>query len=114
MNTRPSTAGRPVAACLLLGMTAAVAGPPPIAGTEPSRRPLSAPAIETLHRPDGWHREALAGISEPHPPGLRFLQDQGNWYTPFDRPGMPGRYDLRGWHGRSRAPSVEQEPRAPE
>ena len=27
-----------------------------------------------------------------------FLEDQGNWYTPFNHPGMTGRYDIRGWH----------------
>jgi len=41
---------------------------------------------------------ALHGIVPPAPDSLRFLRDQGNWYTPFSRPGMPGLYDIRGWH----------------
>ncbi len=29
---------------------------------------------------------------------VRMKGSQGEWYTPFSRPGMPGPYDLRGWH----------------
>ena len=37
---------------------------------------------------------------QPAPPGsiVKFLADQGAWYTPFTHPGMPGYYDLRGMH----------------
>lgn len=42
---------------------------------------------------------ALHGIDGPTK-NLEFLDDQGSWYTPFDHPGMPGPYDLRGWHER--------------
>jgi hypothetical protein len=49
-------------------------------------------------RTPAWYAQALTGISQPFPYSLRFLEDQGNWYTPFNRPGMPGRYDIRGWH----------------
>jgi hypothetical protein len=70
----------------------------PVAGTEPSKRPLGAPVIETVQKDAGWYDKALTGISEPYPTSLRFLEDQGNWYTPFTRPGMTGRYDIRGWH----------------
>jgi hypothetical protein len=37
-------------------------------------------------------------VSQPYPASLRFLEDQGNWYTPFNRPGMLPPYDIRGWH----------------
>ena len=70
----------------------------PIAGTNPSQRPQGAPKIEEVIKPEGWYSRALTGISQPYPSSLRFLEDQGNWYTPFNRPGMPGRYDIRGWY----------------
>jgi hypothetical protein len=71
----------------------------PIAGTAPSHRPTGAPQITEVIKPSGWYTQALTGISQPYPRSLRFLEDQGNWYTPFNRPGMHGRYDIRGWHG---------------
>jgi hypothetical protein len=70
----------------------------PIAGTQPSERPAGAPMIREVRKPEGWFTRALTGISRPYPPSLRFLEDQGNWYTPFNHPGMYGRYDIRGWH----------------
>ena len=70
----------------------------PIAGTAPSQRPLGAPVIQSVEKDAAWYNRALTGISQPYPSSLRFLEDQGNWYTPFDRPGMPGYYDIRGWH----------------
>ena len=70
---------------------------PIIAGLSPQNRPVGAPRIIGFVPPEGWHAQALRGI-EGTPPPLRFLADQGAWYTPFDRPGMPGPYDLRGWH----------------
>jgi len=71
----------------------------PIAGTAPHARPEGAPQITNDARSPEWMRHALFGVSEPYPTSLLFLLDQGNWYTPFNRPGMPGVYDLRGWHG---------------
>ena len=38
------------------------------------------------------------GYRQPVPSSLKFLRDQGNWYSPFDRPGAPGPYDIRGWY----------------
>jgi hypothetical protein len=70
----------------------------PVAGTEPAKRPLGAAVIQSVQKDASWYARALTGISQPYPDSLRFLEDQGNWYTPFDRPGMTGRYDLRGWH----------------
>lgn len=70
----------------------------PIAGTQPSQRPQGAPKIEEAVKPEGWYPKALTGISQPYPHSLRFLEDQGNWYTPFNRPGMSDPYDIRGWY----------------
>jgi hypothetical protein len=73
----------------------------PVAGTQPSARPAGAPVVREVRKPEGWYTEALTGITKPYPPSLGFLEDQGNWYTPFNRPGMVGRFDIRGWHQRS-------------
>ena len=69
-----------------------------IAGLNPSERPANVPVITAVNHNDAWFRHALTGIERPHPPGLGFLGDQGNWHTPFNRPGTTGRYDIRGWH----------------
>ena len=81
-----------------LGLSASAAAGYPIAGVEPYQRPAGAPVIQEVDKSGGWYSRALTGISEPYPNSLRFLEDQGNWYTPFNRPGMPGRYDIRGWY----------------
>jgi hypothetical protein len=70
----------------------------PVAGVRPWERPAGAPVITVFAKSPAWYQRALTGISEPIPPSLRFLESQGAWYTPFNRPGMPGRYDIRGWH----------------
>lgn len=70
----------------------------PIAGLMPDQRPNGAPVVKQVVKDPAWYQEALTGISRPYPASLGFLEDQGNWYTPFTRPGMPGRYDIRGWH----------------
>jgi len=69
----------------------------PMAGVDPSQRPQGAPTITEVVRSPDWYKRALTGVSQPYPYSLRFLEDQGNWSTPFIHPGMPGRYDLRGW-----------------
>ncbi len=70
----------------------------PITGVNPHQRPEGAPVItQDAHGPV-WFQRALHGVSEPYPMSLLFLRHQGNWYTPFIQPGMPGYYDLRGWH----------------
>ncbi len=81
-----------------LGLSASAVAGYPIAGVEPYQRPAGAPVIQEVDKSGGWYSRALTGISEPYPNSLRFLEDQGNWYTPFNRPGMPGRYDIRGWY----------------
>lgn len=80
------------------GTTASAEDRFPIAGTQPYARPVGAPVILEVQREPGWYTRALTGISQPYPASLRFLEDQGNWYTPFIHPGMTGRYDIRGWH----------------
>lgn len=71
---------------------------PFIAGLHPDQRPEGAPIITEVFKDQAWYAKALTGVSWPYPNSLRFLDNQGNWYTPFTRPGMIGRYDLRGWH----------------
>jgi hypothetical protein len=80
---------------------AAVAAAEPlfIAGTEPGVRPPWAPRITVFQKNEEWYRRALTRISPPYPPSLRFLEDQGAWYTPFTHPGMTAPYDIRHWHG---------------
>jgi hypothetical protein len=84
-------------ACLI-GAAGGVRAEYPIAGLTPYERPAGAPVIEQVVKDDAWYQIALTGISKPYPASLRFLEDQGNWYTPFIHPGMTGRYDIRGWH----------------
>lgn len=84
---------------LLIAASAVHANGFPIAGVNPSQRPEGAPKIVTVNRTGEWYRAALHGVTRPYPYSLRFLEDQGNWHIPFNRPGMPGRYDIRGWHG---------------
>jgi hypothetical protein len=67
----------------------------PVAGLNPSARPVGAPRVTHA----AWDRtRALKGVSAPYPASLNFLRDQGNWHTPFNEPGMTGLYDIRGWH----------------
>lgn len=85
---------------LLTAATTVNAGEYPIAGTAPWQRPAGAPQITAVHHTSDWYTHALHGVSRPYPYSLRFLEDQGNWHTPFNRPGMPRPYDIRGWHQR--------------
>lgn len=70
----------------------------PIAGLQPDQRPSGAPTMEWVQHDKAWYEKALTGISRPYPKSLYFLDNQGYWYTPFNHPGIPGYYDLRGWH----------------
>ena len=79
---------------MLAGAGSATAAP--IAGLAPSMRPDEAPTITTATAPGA---DALHGVTKPTPESVdKFMRDQGNWYTPFTVPGMPGPYDIRGWH----------------
>ncbi len=85
--------------CLAMAPSVMAQGSPVyIAGTQPDRRPAKAPVITQMKKGDAWYARALTGLSEPYPASFRFLEDQGAWFTPFNHPGMTGRYDLRGWH----------------
>lgn len=70
-----------------------------MAGLTPYERPAGAPAVKSVSRTPEQTARGTAGIGQPMPPGIEWLKDQGAWYTPFERPGMVGYYDLRGWHG---------------
>lgn len=70
----------------------------PVAGLSPDARPEGAPRLERFAKDAGWYGAALTGVSRPYPASLRFLEDQGAWYTPFSVPGMTGPYDIRNWH----------------
>ncbi len=69
-----------------------------VAGTKPDQRPADAPVVHELEKNGAWYDHALTGVDSPYPYSLRFLEDQGAWFTPFTRPGMTGPYDIRGWH----------------
>ena len=75
----------------------------PTAGSTPDRRPENAPVITDVNKGADWYEQALTGVSRPYPRSFRFLEDQGNWHTPFNRPGMTGGYDIRGWHKKAPA-----------
>ena len=99
------TAGRALVlamtALLGIGIVQARAASPEapfIAGVHPDRRPEGAPVLRTYPKDAAWYDRALHGISEPYPYSLKFLEDQGAWYTPFIHPGMTPPYDIRGWH----------------
>ena len=57
---------------------------------------------ERFEQDAAWQAQALKGIAEPQT-GVGFLKDQGVWYTPFNRPNMPGRYDIRHLHDQNKA-----------
>jgi hypothetical protein len=85
-------------ACATMLPPAAAAAP--VAGLVPYQRPADAPVIKEFARSDAWRTRALRGVSQPRPESvLRFLDNQGAWYTPFNHAGMPGYYDLRQLHG---------------
>lgn len=100
MKTQRQWCAPVLAAMAILGSAAAVhAGPAnayPVAGFAPSQRPVNAPVLKTTSVSNAG--KALHGVSSPIPESLKFLDHQGNWYTPYTHPGMPGPYDLRGWH----------------
>jgi len=79
------------------GIAAAGAGSY-VAGTQPSERPVKAPVLGSIQKTPAWFYQAFRGVEEPYPNTLLFMGNQGRWYTPFVHPGMPGKYDIRGWH----------------
>jgi len=71
-----------------------------VAGSAPGKRSPQASSIKKTTKDADWYAKALAGLTRPYPPSMKFLEDQGAWYTPFNRPGMTGPYDIRSWHDR--------------
>lgn len=69
-----------------------------IAGLTPSQRPAKAPVLTEMLKDAAWYARALTGVDQPYPASLRFLEDQGAWFSPFVHPGMTGPYDIRHWH----------------
>ena len=63
-----------------------------------SERPKDAPVISKVEHDSNWYAQALHGVSKPYPYSLNFIDNQGNWYTPFNKAGMLPPYDIRGWH----------------
>lgn len=91
---------RTLASLLMLGAfpVAAIAQDLFIAGVDPSQRPQNAPVVMQYPKDAAWMDRALHGVEPPAPESLRFLEDQGAWFTPFTHPGMTGPYDIRHWH----------------
>lgn len=83
-------------------MAAYAADAIPVAGLTPWQRPVGAPRVTAPPLRDSGR--ALHGVSAPIPSSLKFLGDQGSWYTPFIEPGMSVPYDLRGWHSQPSTP----------
>ena len=79
----------------------------PVAGFQPDRRPVAAPRISVFEPTDTWRQQAMLGIAEPRH-GLGFFANQGAWYTPFNRPNLKGRYDIRGLHAASTVESKKE------
>ncbi|MCB1505188.1 MAG: hypothetical protein KDJ47_09445 [Hyphomicrobiaceae bacterium] len=73
-----------------------------VAGTAPDQRPKGDPTITQQGLSSDQRADALRGVTKPYPNSLNFLDDQGNWYTPFAHPGMTGPYDIRHLHASSR------------
>jgi hypothetical protein len=113
MNHRFEHVAALLAATLILALpnmakAADVSGASFVAGLAPYQRPQGAPAISAVSHDAAWRTRALTGISEPVPASLRFLDNQGAWYTPFNNPGGPGYYDLRQWFGGAAQTTVKQ------
>ncbi len=86
-----------------LATAASAQTPAYIAGVQPDSRPAAAPRIERFEKPAGWLDRSTRGVEKPRPDSLKFLDDQGAWYTPFTRPGMTGPYDIRHFHRSGKA-----------
>lgn len=82
---------------IFLASTAAHAETGLVSGLKPHERPANAPLIASFEASSTFQAQALRGIGEPQT-GVGFLKDQGAWYTPFNRPNLPGKYDIRKLH----------------
>jgi len=79
------------------------AGSYPIAGLNPSERPVGAPVIKEPVKGKDWDAVFFKGVSKPYPASLSWSRDQGAWHAPFNRAGMTSPYDIRGWHKPSKS-----------
>lgn len=95
----------PLTAVLLVAFSSVPLGAGEVVGLQPDRRPEAAPVVSDYLKDGAWYRAALTGIDQPYPASLRFLEDQGAWFSPFIHPGMLGPYDIRGWHSREKPAS---------
>jgi hypothetical protein len=95
MNTRRWVV--PLLGLLAWGGHAVADAAPAVAGLTPFERPAGAPVISSFAPSEAWKQRAVRGIDEPQN-GLKFLNDQGAWYSPFLQPNLPGRYDIRQMH----------------
>jgi hypothetical protein len=95
---RPLFALSVIATTTLVAPLADAATGAAIAGLAPYQRPDGAPQITAAPANDSPGSRFLHGVTQPVPASLKFLSDQGNWYSPFSQPGMPGPYDIRGWY----------------
>ena len=92
----------PVLAVALLAVPSGLkAEPQVVGGITPDRRPDGLPVSKASGMSPADSQRALHGVSKPYPPSLKWLDDQGGWFTPFTHPGMTGPYDIREWHGKS-------------
>jgi len=87
-----------LAVLLFSGSSSLAASEYPVAGTTPWQRPQGAPVIEWVRHDLTWFQKGLTGINKPYPKSLYFMDNQGEWYTPFTKPGVLPPYDIRGWH----------------
>lgn len=90
---------------ILSALPAAAQQGPAIAGLHPDARPAGAPVLAAVIRDEAWFQAALYGVTPPAPESLRWLADQGAWFTPFIHAGMSGAYDIRGWHAAAPKPA---------
>jgi len=86
---------------LLAAPLAAQAEERVVGGITPDRRPEGLPTVKDGSLSAEARKKALHGVLEPYPPSLKWLDNQGGWFTPFSHPGMTGPYDIRKWHDRS-------------
>lgn len=69
-----------------------------VSGLTPMQRRQDAPRLESFTPTTEQAKQRLRGVTEPTPPDLLNLAQQGPWYIPFFRPGATGPYDIRQLH----------------
>ncbi len=69
-----------------------------VSGLTPMQRRANAPRLEVFEPTAPAVQQRLRGVSNPIPPDLMNLAQQGPWYIPLFRPGSTGPYDIRQLH----------------